>query len=134
MNSGSFDANVLLRLLLNDIKDQHAAVLKLMRDPSATFAVADVAVVEVVFVLERHYGFTRSQISEAIEGLCSIPQITCNQTLFQKTLPVFVKNMKLSFEDCCLATYAELQNSLPLWTFDRKLANQAPGAKIVPIK
>lgn len=134
MNSGSFDANVLLRLLLNDIEDQHAAVLNLMRDPSASFTVADVAVVEVVFVLERHYGFTRNQIAEAIEGLCSIPQITCNQTLFQKTLPVFVKNMKLSFEDCCLATYAELQNSLPLWTFDRKLANQAPGAKIVPIK
>jgi len=132
MNSGSFDANVLLRLLLNDIKDQHAAVLNLMQESSAPFMVADVAVVEVVFVLERHYGFTRSQITEAIEGLCSIPQINCNQTLFRKALPIFSKNIKLSFEDCCLATYAELQNSLPLWTFDRKLANQAPGARIVP--
>ncbi len=38
----------------------------------------------------------------------------------------------MAAEDCCLATYAELNDAKPLWTFDQKLARQAPDAKLVP--
>lgn len=130
--SGSLDANVLLRLLLNDIPDQHSAVEALFRKSSGQFAVADTAVIEVVFVLERHYAFNRTAIADAIEGLMSLTEINCNRSLFEKALPLFVKNTSLSFEDCCLATYAELNAAKPLWTFDRKLASQASSATLVP--
>ena len=46
----------------------------------------------------------------------------------------FSLHPKLSFEDCYLATSAELSDAKPLWTFDRKLANQALAAKLVPQK
>src|SRR5215471_531567 len=130
--SGSLDANVLLRLLLNDIPDQHTAVEKLLQKSSGQLAVADTAIIEVVFVLERHYAFMRSVISEAIEGLMSLAEINCNRTLFEKALPLFVGHPSLSFEDCCLASYADLNGAKPLWTFDQKLAKQAPSAKLVP--
>lgn len=132
--SGSLDANVLLRLLLNDIPDQHKAVLELFHDSSKQFAVADTAIAEVAFVLERHYEFTREQISEAIIGLTNLVEISCNRTLFEKSLVLFTKHPSLSFEDCCLATYVELNNATPLWTFDQKLANQAPSALLVPAR
>jgi predicted nucleic-acid-binding protein len=131
-SSGSLDANVLLRLLLNDIADQHQAVIKLFDKATGQFAVADTAVIEVVFVLERHYDFDRPAIAGAIEELMSLAEINCNRTLFKKALPLFVKHPGLSFEDCCLTTYAELNGAKPLWTFDRKLAHQAPNAKLVP--
>ena len=129
--TGSLDANILLRLLLNDIPEQHAAVVRLLQKAKGQFAVADTAVIETVFVLGRHYEFSRAAIAEAIEGLMSLTEINCNHALLEKALSLFTKNPALSFEDCCLVTYAELNNAKPLWTFDRKLANQAPSAKLV---
>lgn len=130
--SGSLDANVLLRLLLNDVPGQNMAATRLLQDAPGQFAVADTAVIEVVFVLERHYKFTRVQIAEAVEGFMSLPEINCNRGLFVAALPFFTKHSALSFEDCCLVKYAELNSAKPLWTFDQKLANQAASAKLVP--
>jgi predicted nucleic-acid-binding protein len=129
---GSLDANVLLRLLLNDVSEQHQAALALFESTSHQFALADTAIIEIVFVLERHYAFTRSQIADAIEGLMSLPQVNCNRTLFEQALILFAERNNLSFEDCCLTVYAELNQAQPLWTFDQKLA-QVPGVKLVPV-
>ena len=51
--AGSLDANLLLRLLLKDIPAQHQAVFRLVNQAVEPFAVADIAIVEVVFVLEE---------------------------------------------------------------------------------
>lgn len=131
VSAGSLDANVLLRLLLNDIPDQHTAVEALFQKARGQFAVADTAIIEVAFVLERHYTFSRSAIAEAVDGLMSLTEINCNRTLFERALQLFTKNSSLSFEDCCLATYAEIDNAKPLWTFDQKLAKQASSANLV---
>ena len=129
--SGSLDANVLLRVLLIDVPAQHDKASRLLQDTSHPFIVADTAIIEVVFVLGRNYGFNRAAISEAVEGLMELPQIDCNNVLFQKALPLYVQYPALSFEDCCLATYADLNDARPLWTFDKKLANQAPSVKLI---
>jgi predicted nucleic-acid-binding protein len=130
-SSGSLDANVLLRLLLNDVPEQHKAVLRLFSQATGQFAVADTAIIELVFVLGRHYNFSRTAVAEAVEGLMELTGINCNQQLFDIALPLFLKHPGLSFEDCCLSSYAKLQDALPLWTFDRKLAKQAPNTKLV---
>lgn len=131
--SGSLDTNALLRLLLNDVVEQHEAIKKLLREANNQLAVADIAVIELVFVLERHYGFSRQQISEAITGLMLLREINCNRTLFEKALPTYVSYSALSFEDCCLSTYATLNQAEPLWTFDKKLATQADSAKLITV-
>jgi predicted nucleic-acid-binding protein len=129
--AGSLDANVILRLLLNDVAEQHAVALLLINSTKNQFAVTDTAIIEVVFVLERHYTFTRAQITEAINGLMSIPVINCNRSLFENALPLFTANTGLSFEDCCLATYATLNAAEPLWTFDQELARKAQSASLL---
>ena len=128
---GSLDANVVLRLLLNDVAEQHKAALELFHGASGQFAVSDTAIIEVVFVLCRAYGFTRVQAQEAIEGLMKLRELNLNRILFEKALPLFVKHTGLSFEDCCLAIYAELGDVEPLWTFDKKLASQVSAAKLI---
>ena len=129
--AGSFDTNVLLRLLLNDIPDQHAATKKLLSHATHQFAIADTAIIELVFVLERYYGFSRSQTTEAVKGLMKLNEISCSRILFDKALSLYVAHSSLSFEDCCLSVYAQLNDAEPLWTFDKKLANQASNSKLV---
>ena len=128
---GSLDTNVALRLLLNDIPEQHSAVKELLSQATHEFYVADTVMIELVFVLNRHYGFNRLQITEAIDGLMKLKKITCNQALFERALPLFLDHVSLSFEDCCLAIYAQLNDAQPLWTFDKKLANQVQGAMLI---
>jgi predicted nucleic-acid-binding protein len=131
MSSGSLDTNALLRLLLNDIPEHHLAVKVLLEKSTNQFSIADTAMIELVFVLERHYSFTRQQIEEAVYGLAQLREITCNYNLFEQALPLFVERPRLSFEDCCLAVYAKLNNAEPLWTFDKKLASQTFSARLV---
>lgn len=129
--AGSLDANVVLRLLLNDIPEQNSAAAELIESRSEQFAVADTAIIETVFALERYYAFPRAAIEEAIEGLLSLPQINANRALLAAALPLYVRSAGLSFEDCCLHAYAELNDATPLWTFDKKLARAADNAKLV---
>lgn len=130
--AGSLDANVVLRLLLNDVPDQHAAAVALIEGADTVFQVSDVAVIEVVFALCRHYEFSRAAAAEAIDGLMSLTEIDGNRALFKRAIPPFTAHLKLSFEDCCMAAYAELSGATPLWTFDKKLAVQANSARLVP--
>lgn len=133
MASGSLDTNAVLRLLLNDIPEQHLAVKKLLAQAAGQFSVADTAIIELVFALQRYYDFSRPQISEAATGLMQLKEINCNRTFFERALPIFVEYPALSFEDCCLAACAELNDAKPLWTFDKKLASQAASAELIQI-
>ena len=121
--SASLDANVVLRLLLNDVPEQHDAAVVLLQT-GGTFFVSDIALVETVFVLGRAYGLNREQQSEAIAGFVNLPQIVANASLFDRALTLYVGHPKLSFEDCYLVTAADVTSNQPLYTFDRKLASQ----------
>ncbi|MES2971673.1 MAG: PIN domain-containing protein [Patescibacteria group bacterium] len=131
--SGSLDTNAVLRLLINDIPPQHEAVKALLTKASKQLAVADTAIIELVFVLERYYGFSRQQTKEAVIGLMQLRGINCNRTLFEKALSIYLNHPALSFEDCCLSTYATLNEAEPLWTFDKKLATQTANAKLIRV-
>jgi predicted nucleic acid-binding protein len=124
--SGSFDADVVLRLLLNDVPHQHATAVTLLESADTPFVVSDVAIIEVVFALCRHYEFSRSAASAAAEGLISLTEIDCNPAMFSRALSLFTDRPTLSFEDRCPAAHAEISSAQPLWTFDKKLAGQAP--------
>jgi predicted nucleic-acid-binding protein len=121
----SLDANCLLRLVLGDIKEQESLVNSLLAKHKV-FHVADIAIFEVVYVLEKQMKLTRSSVSESIGGLVSSGSIICNKILIIKALKLYVQFSSLSFADCCLAIYAELNNNLPLYTFDKALARKLP--------
>jgi predicted nucleic-acid-binding protein len=128
---GSLDTNTLLRLLLRDVPKQHASVKNLVESCTSQLAIADVVFFEVAFVLVRNYGFSREQVSEAIQDIMSLEQINCNRRLFDKALQLYVAHPALGFEDCALSVYAELNNATPLYTFDKKLANQTKTSQLV---
>jgi predicted nucleic-acid-binding protein len=120
---GSLDANVLLRLILRDLPTQSDLALELLHR-KGTFHVADTAMIEVTFALERYYDIPRVDIVTYLKAVVAHPKLSLNRQLFSSALEIYPNHPKLSFEDCCLAIDAELNSALPLWTFDKKLANQ----------
>ena len=126
--AGSLDANAILRLILNDIPTQGAAVAALVGSPHAQYAVTDLAIVEVEYALRTHYGFSRTQVEDTLGTFVVHPAVRANAALMKRVFQLYTAHPQLSFTDCCLAAHAEIDDARPLWTFDRTLAKQSDGA------
>lgn len=129
--SGSLDTSAILRFILGDIPNQRELVANLIAKSREQIAVSDIAIAETVFVLAREYGISRQEISDIITAFMNIATINCNRILIDEALKLFVKHPALSFEDCTLTTYANLNDATPLYTFDKKLAHQLTYARLI---
>lgn len=127
----SVDTNVILRLILKDVPEQCLKVQDLFMRLGVSYNVADLAVEEVVYVLQKGYGWTRAGIVDSLSSVLDLPWFRYNKNLFEQVFPMYLDHPKLSFNDCCLAVYARLNEAEPLWTFDRAMAGQLPGAKLL---
>lgn len=127
----SVDTNVILRLILEDVPEQCLKVQDLFMRLGVSYNVADLAVEEVVYVLQKGYGWTRDGIVGSLSSVLDLPWFRYNKNLFEQVFPMYLEHPKLSFNDCCLAVYARLNEAEPLWTFDRAMAGQLPGAKLL---
>ena len=128
---GSLDTNALLRLLLGDVPAQTRAVESLLTKESV-FEVADAALIEMIFVLEKIYKMERPLVMENVLAITRHKQFLCNKKMFEQCLPLYVAHKSLSIIDCALVTYARLQNATPLITFDKDIVKYASGDAIIP--
>jgi len=126
----SLDANFLLRWLLGDIPAQQAATDRIMSNKT-TLHVADMALEEIAYVMEKVMGLPRTMVVNNFRTLMAQSNVNCNRSVLAAALPLYEKHPALSFVDCCLVVYAELQGATPLLTFDKKLAKQLPHAGLV---
>lgn len=127
----SLDTSVILRIILKDIPDQCLKVVDLFMRQGVRYNVADLAVTEAVYVLQTCYGWTRDGIVDSLQEVLEGQSINYNRALFERVFPMYLRYPKLSFNDCCLAAYAELNEAEPLWTFDKVLAKELGAAKAV---
>ncbi len=119
------DTNTLLDWLLDRNAGRTKQIERLI-EQSDELHVTDVAIVEMVYVLERLYRFPRTVVTGNIRKVLNEPVFSCNRTMFSGAVNDYVEHPALSFVDCCLLHYAQLQNA-PLWTSDKKLINQGSG-------
>lgn len=125
----SLDTNIILRIALGDIPQQCLKAQDLLLRQNVTFYIPDLAITEAVYVMQK--GYSRPEIVEKLSRILELPRIMANFDLFQQVFPMYLKHPQLSFNDCCLTTYAALNEAEPLWTFDRDLAKKSPTAKLL---
>jgi predicted nucleic-acid-binding protein len=126
----SLDTNCILRWLLGDVPEQTELVNALVNSGESV-VVADTALIETVFVLEKLKKISRETIEKAVTALIENSAFLCNRELFIEILPIYTGHPKLSFVDCYLEALARKTESAPLLTFDKKLAKQLSGAKLL---
>jgi predicted nucleic-acid-binding protein len=125
MSAVSLDTNVLLRWLLGDVPEHTKLVEKLLAKNN-TYHVADMAIQEVVYVLERLLKMDRNQVVANIRAIMAQANINCNRGLFELALDIYEKHNSLSFVDCCLASYAQIDDVAPIYTFDKAFIKKLP--------
>lgn len=127
----SLDTNIILRFILGDVPEQCLKIQDLLMRQNVMYDVADLVITEAVYVMQSTYGLSREKIVDGLQKLLWFPEINYNRNLFDQVFPMYLEHPKLSFNDCCLVVYANLNEAEPLWTFDQKLARQMPGAKML---
>jgi len=126
----SLDTNCILRWLLDDVPE-HTTIVTELLNSEESFAVADVVLIETVFVLEKLKKISRESIQKAIMAVIQKENIICDKELFIEILPIYSSHPKLSFVDCYLGVLTQRTGTTPLLTFDQKLANQLSGTQLL---
>jgi predicted nucleic-acid-binding protein len=99
------DTNVLVRYFAQDDTAQSKKATALMDSLSADRPgyVAQVALVEVVWVLERCYGVEREQMKDIIDSMISTKELVVESAdTVRKALRVFASSTKADFADCLI--------------------------------
>lgn len=130
-NHFSLDTCVILRLFTDNTPAQSAVARHLVSDDTNIFHINDAVFFETVYVLQKCYVWPRRAIATALAGLIGRKNIRCNRNFLYQVLDDYVTRPSLSFVDCYLARSTQLSDARPLWTFDRKLANQLPCVKLI---
>ena len=126
----TLDANVILRWLLDDVPAQTVAVDHLFAE-ATNLVVPNVALIEVVFVLERVMKIPRPAVVEGVRALMGRANMKIDRALWTEALIHYDRLPKLSIADIFLALQAEARGVAPLLTFDKKLASQMAPAKLL---
>ena len=120
----ALDTNVLVRFLVQDDPDQAriaTALFDQWTDADPGFVSREV-LVELVWVLERAYGYARSDIAAALDGLLSAIELVIEAA---DDVGQAVERYRLEgfgFADLMIVAAARRDGARELVTFDRKAA------------
>lgn len=120
----AIDTNVLVRIMVQDTEQQ--AQTKLSQDlvkKAGTVFVTQPVQVELVWVLEAAYKFTKPEVVSVLQHLLSSRFYRLQrEESFKVALDRF-QSGNAGFSDSLIAVESHLDN-VDLWTFDRKLSRQ----------
>ena len=129
----SIDANIVLRCILGDVPEQRLLAVDLLKSSNSLHYLSSQALLECVYVLEMVEEMTRQEVVDCLNFFLArfCDHIVYNRDLTAIACPLYLAHPKLSWVDCALAAEAKLSHHEPLYTFDRKLANQLSQAKLL---
>lgn len=128
----AIDTNILVRFLTQDEPDQARAATDLMTGLSESDPgfIGREVMVELVWVLERAYGFGRTDVAGALEGLLSATEIAVEAADDVGRALFRYREGGFGFADLMIAAAARRADAIPLVTFDRKAA-KTPGVELL---
>lgn len=128
----ALDTNVLVRYLVNDDARQAAAARALLAGLTVErpgFVCREV-VVELVWVLQRTYGFSRGRIAGVLDELVATRELVFEAGNDVARAAYMYRQGGAGFADLMIAAAAERVGAYPLYTFDRQ-ASQIDGTVLL---
>ena len=130
----AIDTDVLVRYLVCDDQQQAEAARTLLESLTAErpgFVCREVTV-ELAWVLERVYGFSRYQVADTVEELVSTEGLVFEAQDDVARAALRYRNGSAGFSDLMISGAARRSGAHPPYTFDKKAA-RLEGATLVPM-
>lgn len=133
MSKSFVDTSIILRLLVKDDDVKIKAVEKLIRNAEgagSALYILPVAILEIVWVLQKVYKFDRSSIRELVIAILNTPQLHVEkEDVFRKALLAFeIKNVK--FADAVMGYWGLDKGYETVFTYDEKDFKRIEGLKV----
>ena len=118
------DTNVIVRYLVGDDAEQAEAAHALIDGltPGAPGFICREVVIEVAWVLERSYRFTRARVAETLMDLTASDSLVVENSDDVAVAAHRYREGGAGFSDLMILAAAERAEAMPLHTFDRRLA------------
>jgi len=130
----ALDTNVIVRFLVQDDAEQArlaSGIFEGLTESDQGFVSREV-LVELVWVLERAYAYSRGEIAMAIDGLLSSTEILIEAADDVGPAIERYRNDGVGFADLMIAAAARRAGAADLVTFDRKAA-RLPGVRLLGV-
>lgn len=128
----ALDTNVIVRYLVDDNAEQAEAARALLDEltPGNPGFICREVIVEVAWVLERGYRFTRTRVAEVLMDLTASDSLIVENSYDVAAAAHRYRQGGAGFSDLMILTAAGREGASPLYTFDRGLARMQ-GAILV---
>ena len=128
----ALDTNVLVRFLVDDDVDQAkiAGILIDQLTDAAPGFIGREVLVELVWVLERAYGYERADIAAAFDGFLSATELLIEDADDIGLALELYRNDGFGFADLMIVAAARRAGAVELATFDQKAA-RLPGVRLL---
>lgn len=133
MDKAFVDTSVILRLLIKDDPLKAKACEKLLRgakQQGLALYLLPVALLEIVWVLEKIYKLEKNTIRELIEALLNTPDLQVEtESIFRKAIQLYAaKNVK--FADAVMGQWGLEKSYAIVFTYDEKDFKRIPGLEV----
>ena len=128
----ALDTSVIVRYLVDD-NAEHAEAARALLDeltPGNPGFICREVIVEVAWVLERSYRFTRTRVAEVLMDLTASDSLIVENSDNVAAAAHRYRQGGAGFSDLMILSAAEREGMSPLYTFDRRLARMR-GAILV---
>jgi predicted nucleic-acid-binding protein len=131
----ALDTNVLARYIVRDDPRQSAAATKLIESactPESPGVVTQVVLCELVWVLDRGYGYRRDQISAVLRGLLSAQDLQLERSEIAWQALNHFEDGAADYSDYVIGLVAKEQQAEITVTFDRR-ASSCSFFRLLPV-
>lgn len=133
MQKAVIDTNIIIRLAVKDDDKQREACISLLKkakNKELILYILPVAVLEIVWILEKYYKLPRKTVRDFIEALLNTPEIICDmENVFKQAIAVYEeKNIK--FADAVMGYWGLEKDINVVYTYDKKDFSRIPGIKV----
>lgn len=116
----TLDTNVLVRILIDDQEATQMRAARKLAQKAKQVYIPQIVQVELIWVLVRAYGLKKPQVIFILNELYhNAAYILQHEEVFAKALHIFEKHT-MDFSDCLIYAVSEEEQTLPLYTFDKK--------------
>jgi predicted nucleic-acid-binding protein len=127
------DTNVLVRYIVRDVPDEFdkAAAFLTSRSAADPAFVSVIVLVELIWVLARHYGYGREAIHALLRKLLATAELRFEDAEFLSTLINSADGVRGDIADHLIARSAARAGCTRTVTFDRRAARLVPGMELL---
>lgn len=117
------DTNILVRFFTKDDPEQFKKTYQLFSQNDANFLISYPTLVELVWVLQRRYGFNKKQLLFLLKELSATKNFRFpDQTVVENAINLYKKS-SADFSDCLIGVFNNLYGCQTTYTFDKKASN-----------